>query len=85
MNYNCSSNANFQVCDLYGNTCFEHFIMKPQIIANCTCLPNCETVRFTLNKQEFITDVNEYCGISKTGMNIGTEIAIDTYKSLGVE
>ena len=49
-----SSLKNPVICDLYGNHCFGKIMVDANVMHNCTdmCLPDCEDVRFSINKQE---------------------------------
>ena len=49
------------ICDVYGNSCFFSALNKYDAVDNCKCLPDCNGVRFSINEQEFKTNIDDYC------------------------
>ena len=71
-----------KICDLYGNTCFSSKMGSSKTIRSCidVCLPDCEDVRFSINKQEIAINADEECQMWKqSGMILGNNL-MDQYK-----
>ena len=74
--------ANPAICDLYGNTCFHSEMDNSKTIRHCIdmCPPDCDDIRFSINKQEIAINVDEECQMWKQSGMILAKNLVDQYK-----